>query len=667
MAPDAFDRFNGRDSEKGDAFDRFEVEEESAPKSFARTLLQIPQGIAEATPPGLAAGFHSLLAQGEVNDPEDLERIRAISEREGIPFDEEGYKEAGQRALGTIPTVSNIGSAIEDRTGIPLEPKTRLQKGIRLASTAGKAIPKPSAAAPKGYAIRGTDTGLPRPVLGAAVAGTNEALYQAGVPEVVSNIASFGIIKPTSAGSGQVSVGQSKKESGLTNRQYEKLKNPREVDASTVSKINEKTEKEFRDLTNKIIEKSPSKEVHENLLNDASFKKNAAEAFEKVEELSKNLPKEFSTQSIKKDLANSIAKKKNEGLTPSEFDKAHNKFLQQFIEETPEKAFTSKEIVEQFRKNNKQLSEAYEPGQSFAYNRAKREALQEYNSILGDMIEREYPNSEFSKLFKETNKRWSDISNVESIHEFLDNVFKEKIDFKSAKQLFTKNGMTVPFKRALGKEGFAKFETLLNDLMSTEKSMKLLKSAKDQGYGDLAKTGVAYLVHPNLAGAKLGYEALKGGYKKMFDMILDKPQLAVTWDRGINAFKRGDFKTAEKEFSILKAQDKKIESQDKMRTEALKKFNEKKSSPAQSKTTSPTANLANLGQLGAGISDSLYSGIFQALKEGKNKFAGVSDSLLIAAKPSFDAGLINSAEDLRKFADYWQKSIKNNKSQSTKI
>lgn len=573
---DAFDYYPGNDSGKGDAFDNYLPEEESLSKSSLRTALQIPQGIAEATPYGIATGAWNLAAQGELQDPEDLEHIRKIAHREGIPFNEEEFLQKGQEAISYIPTISNLGRIAEEKTGIPLEAKTRLQKGLRFASTATKAIPKPSAQAPKGFTFRGMNTGLPRPVLGAGVEGVRETLIEMGIPEQIADLASFAIVKKTPESGGVFSVGKDTKPSGMISRRYEKLTNPKEVAPSTIQKINSKTEKEFRDLTDKIIEVSPIKETHEALAKDITFKKNAAEALNDVQVLADTLPKTFKSKSLKSDLENIITKKKNEALTPSEFDKAHNKFVKQFIEETPDKPFTASQIVKQYRKNNSQLSEVYEPGQSFAYNRAKREALLDYNRSLASMIEKEFPGSEFSKLFKETNKRWADISNSEAITHFLDDLFTGKTNFKVARQIFDKAGMTIPFKKALGGEGFAKFETLLNDLVSTEKGMKMLKSAENSGWPDLAKTASSYILHPTAAKTKIGYDLLKGGYNKIFEWLLDKPQMAVVWDRGINAFKKGNYKAAEKEFKTLRASEIAFDAKEKSRVDSLKKFNQKK-------------------------------------------------------------------------------------------
>ena len=112
-----------------------EEEEEGFWKSASRTALQIPQGILEGTLPGMIAGAIPLVGMGEALDPEEIEHIKKISEREGIPFDEEKYMQAVQGASEAFPTVSNIARGIESKTGLPLEAKTPIQKGVNILST----------------------------------------------------------------------------------------------------------------------------------------------------------------------------------------------------------------------------------------------------------------------------------------------------------------------------------------------------------------------------------------------------------------------------------------------------------------------------------------------------------------------------------------------------
>jgi hypothetical protein len=61
--------------------------------------------------------------------------------------------------------------------------------------------------------------------------------------------------------------------------------------------------------------------------------------------------------------------------------------------------------------------------------------------------------------------------------------------------------------------------------------------------------------------------------------------------------------------------------------------------------------IIDLGGMGKGITANLYEGLFESLKKGSSKFAGIEDPLLKRAKPLFDSGKIKSAEDLQKFAN----------------
>lgn len=567
---DAFDRMNGVDEGNGDAFDRFPVNEESLGKSSARTVLQIPQGVAEGTKLGLAASLFQFLAAGETDiGVDEFHRLRKLYEDRGEKFNEEGYEEARQQLLQNIPTVSNLGRITEEKTGIPLEPKTRLQKDLRLASLATKALPESP-----GLTFRGATTGLSRPILGAGIGGASETLHQLGIPEPLNELASFAILKPVAPGAPIFSIGPSKKPSGMTNQRFEKLKKPTEVSESAISKVNDRLESEFRTISDNIIKESPIKDTYENLKNDFGFKQKSSEGFENVNQLAESYQNKYKTSDLTKKLSEEALKKTNKGISPSEFDKKHNEFIKDFIKDAKKGEFTTSDLVSQYRKNNKSLGEAYEPGQSFAHNNAKREALLDYNKTIAEMIEKEHPNTEFSNLFKKTNQKWTEISDAEAINKFLDGLFEGKIQYQKGRQFFDKQGMTVPFKRAMGKEGFAKFETLMSDLMSTEQASKLMRQAKSKGFVSLAKTGVAYLVHPSVAGYKIGFDILKGSYKKAFEYLLDKPQLAITWDKGIKATQAGNFKVAQEEFSKLEsAINPRLQEAKK---EAVKSFNKNK-------------------------------------------------------------------------------------------
>ncbi|HEY4830940.1 MAG TPA: hypothetical protein VIH61_00030 [Waddliaceae bacterium] len=536
--PDAFDKFPGTDTAKGDAFDRFPVRKEGFLKSAARTAYQIPSGIAQAK--SYPLDLLQMAGIGHALDPEELEHLRKIHEREGIPFDEEKYLQGVQSAGEYFPTQGNIERLLEEKTGAPLTPKNKIQKALKLGSLAGAATP--GSLLQKGIAAVGAPS----------ISGATQA---AGLPEGVADVLGLGVAGIAGAKTpGELNIGKANKPSGLTERRFEKLGKPKEVSSKKIAQINEKIENDFRNIASDIIEKSPIEETYSNLKQDIGFKKQARESFKDVEKLADQLPEKFSTVDLEKELVRTAFKKKGTGFTPSEYDTSHKKFIKDFLKKTPKQDITAKDLVTQYRKNNEALTEAYEPGQSFAYNRGKRQALTDYNKSIALIIEKKFPDSEFSNLFTSTNKKWSQIMDAEAIDKFMDKMFEGKIRFEKCKNFFEKEGMSIPFKRAMGEEGFKNFEQLMKDFMEYEPAHRMMKVAKLKGFDSLANSALAYLIHPKIGLAKSVYGLSKAAYKKLFESVLDKPQLAVTWDKGVKAFKKGDFKAAEQNFNKLKAE-----------------------------------------------------------------------------------------------------------------
>jgi hypothetical protein len=75
--------------------------------------------------------------------------------------------------------------------------------------------------------------------------------------------------------------------------------------------------------------------------------------------------------------------------------------------------------------------------------------------------------------------------------------------------------------------------------------------------------------------------------------------------------------------------------------------------PQEAAGTHPeaTQKTIDLSGMAKGMTDNLYGGLFQALKEGKDRFAGIKDPILAQAKPLFESGRIKSADDLRRFVN----------------
>ena len=559
-----FPRNNG----KGDAFDQLPDEnQEPWWKDLSRTALQIPQALADTTTPGIIANMWQMLAVGEVMDPEEIEHIEMIAKREGVPFDKEAYIEAAENALNSVPTVSNIAREVEEKTGIPLEPKTRIQKGLRFLTTASRL-------SPKGYTIRGMNTSLPKPVLGAAVEGTKEVLTELGLPEQVSELASFGILKQPTKGSGSISIGSKQKPSGLTERNFEKTQKPKEISETAYKNINEKVGSDFKNISDQIIKESPVGETFDNLRQNPAFKQESRELIKQAQEIADEIPGNFDVKSLKKEYAD-ISAKKTKGFAESEYDIKYKKFMKEASNSIDAKKNSPGKLVEQYRKNNDDLTKYFEPGSSKALNNAKRDSLLDQNRAIANFMEKNFPESELSSVFKEGNERWTKIMDAEAVDSFVDELFKDKINYKKMNEFFDQQGYEFKFKRALGEKGYKDFQQLLKDTLSSESAYKMLNVAKDKGYNELFTTGLAYILHPELGTAKFGFDASKKTYKGIINTLIDKPQIGITWKEGIKDLKKGDFKSAEKKFNILNNEIITNESKELLRQDALKKYNKK--------------------------------------------------------------------------------------------
>lgn len=528
---------------------------ESTLKSWLRTAAQVPLGVGQALT--YPIDIFQMIGRGIALDPEEIDHIRMIHERElGTPFDEEKYRQAVESVAGTVPTQSNLERLIEEKTGLPLQPKTKGQKLLRLASSAGKFS---------------TGTLVQKGVAGAAAAGTAAGLEELGVPEPIAELGGLVVSGVAAKATPAVKIKPVTKPSGLTTRRFEKIKEPTVVPSKKIEQIHSKLEGDFRKIKDEIIKDSPISKTKSTLEENPAFKAEVEEQFKKVESLAEQLPEKISTDKVKKSIMKKLSEKEGTGFSPSEYDKDYKKFMNEFVNETPKKEIGAKDLVSQYRKNNKSLSEAYDPSRSRAFNRGKKDAILDYNRAIADVMEEVFPDTEFRKLFKETNKQWAQIADAEAIDKFIDGIFDGEVKFKKGRKFFENANEARPFKRALGDKNFPKFEQLMKDLLSTEKPAQMLKIAKQKGFSDLVETTGAFIIHPTIGKAKLAYDVSKKSYRSLVNAFIDQPQYMFTLEKGLNALKKGDFTEAEKSFNSLEKDVKKLEES---RVKALGKFSE---------------------------------------------------------------------------------------------
>lgn len=147
--------------------------------SVPRAIAQVPLGLAEAAGPGLLASVLKTVGKGEalgaLDDelsPERIADLRSKFPQFEIPeVDREKYLQSVEEAASSFPTVENISRFIEEKTGIPLQPKSELDNSIRFISSVG------------GFARGGPAEKI---FSGLKAETAKRVLDQVGVPEPVS-------------------------------------------------------------------------------------------------------------------------------------------------------------------------------------------------------------------------------------------------------------------------------------------------------------------------------------------------------------------------------------------------------------------------------------------------------------------------------------------------
>jgi hypothetical protein len=505
-------------------------------KSGARTAAQVPLSALQRWTWPLS--LLQLAGQGEaIGGLEELEeRIPELMEKfpqapwpENFSKEEfrKQYQEGLQQANQYFPSQQNAERIVEEKTGIPLQPKTALQKTIRLGGTA--ATFRPGGLAEKGTAA------VVAPV-------AKKALEVAGVPEGLAEAG--GLLASGLAPTAEVS--KSVKPSGMPERRFESVSKPTKISPARHEKITESVEQDFRKISDQILQKN---KTYSALKEDNLFKEKVSGLFDEVDKLAEQVEGAIYPSEIRASLRKKVAEHGEKGISPDEFERAYRKEIKRIMKETPLSDLTAQQGVAQFRKNNKALKEHYEPGKSSAFNRAKKQALLDYNKAIEEQFSKNYPDTQFEKTFKFTNKRWQEISDVEAAEGFIQDVFDGKINYSKAKEIFSKDKehTSRPFKRLLGDDGFKAFKELTEDLLSSEKAYAQLKKASDQGYKDLAQLGTEYLIHPKIATTHI---LAKSG-RRLYQMLLDKPKLAVEWKNALDNLKAGKLAEAQVQFKNL--------------------------------------------------------------------------------------------------------------------
>jgi hypothetical protein len=338
------------------------------------------------------------------------------------------------------------------------------------------------------------------------------------------------------------------KPSGLPERKFESLKKQTKVFPETHKRAVEAIESDFRSLTSDLLKKT--NKSYEAILEDPEFKSKISDLFRKVESSAAEYTEPTFSRSMVKTLNKELEDTGRKGMTISDAEKVKSKYLRRYLKDSTKKS-TATQRLDQYRKNNEELSKLFPYGDKALENIGRREALEAYQRAIASGIEENYPNSEFSDLFKFTNKRWSEIKKIETLDKYLDALFsKDKIKFSHAEKALTDPKRAERLKNAIGKETFEDFKQLNKDLLSQENALKLLQS-KGYKITDLSNAVKSYLVKPGIAKTLFGVDFLQKVYRR----TLSDPKKVRQWRNALKDMKKGKVENALSTLNTLAKED----------------------------------------------------------------------------------------------------------------
>ncbi len=514
-------------------------------KKAVRTAVQAPLGLLKK----FRASYIPDLVKGAVEGASQNVLAEMAEEDPNLRPGGKGYQQA-QEAMGSLskymPTQGLLEQILEEKTGAPLSPQTPLQKALRMGGeAAGFRTGSLGHKATAGFVTPALEKLLEMVEL----PGTDGAK----IPEIYRQTAAF-------AGGQATPAPKLTKElhpSGLTKRRFESLDKPTKVSPAKYQQIVESIEGDVRKLSEDLLKKEP---LTKEALEDPTYQQRLDEGLAQVGEKAKEIPFNFSPKQLRSFMQRRLNTwlRERKGVSLSESEKTFVEEFRKIMEDVSEgrQEYNTKDLVDQYRKYNQSLGEYFDPTKPKGANQGKRDALLEANRSVAEFFDTVFPGTEFSNLFKDTNKRFSRKADLETVSNTMDAMFEGgKINFKIAEKILDprKANLRRSFQNAMGKEGFSAFEKGLKDLQGMKNPLGLLKKAESAGFGKLATLAGSYLLHPTLAKGKLALDVIK----ELPKAFLDKPQLAITWESALNDLKKGRFKESQYQFEKLESEMKK--------------------------------------------------------------------------------------------------------------
>lgn len=487
-----------------------------------------------------------------------------VANKLGAP--EEVTQQAGDftRKIFNAPTSEDINQRFVDAGINPY------------AQTGAGRIVGQGAEAVGGAAALGVPPGaLPAIGLG-GVAG--QGLREAGAPEWVATTADIGIsLDPRRA---VQNVFSSKvASSGLPQRGFSTITKTTKVSEGTKKAIVQNLSDDFKQVSNRILGTQESVQA---IRNNPAYRQELNQAFQQVETLAGQIPETINTREIQGNFSNRIKGKATRGYADSEFEKSlqkQAKAVEKGFEVTPRREVKTavldaygnpttqvieakgkdvavSDVVGQFRKNNQQLTEYFEPGKSGAANRAKKTALLEHNKAIADTLEKRFPNSEFVKTFKKSNADFEKLMQFEYVEEQIGKAFVDnKINFKQLQKQLDNQPFQRNLKGLIGEGMQKEYNGLIREFLSLEDPYKLLRTARAKGVSEqLITLALPYLLGPKVGGSATVIKGAAYLFGRGREYLLRNPKIITDWRQGIMNFKKGNYPAAIRAFQQVERQ-----------------------------------------------------------------------------------------------------------------
>lgn len=407
---------------------------------------------------------------------------------------------------------------------------------------------------------------------------TGQGLREAGAPEWAA-IAADLIISADPRNLVRNIFSPATSSSGLTQRGFSQVTTPTKVSEGTKRAIVQNLEDDFKQVSNRILGTQESVQA---IRNNPGYRQQLNQDFQKVESLAAQIPETINTKEIQASFNNQVKTQPYRGYADSEFEKAfqrQSKAVNRSLQVTPETTRTStlldqygnpikqtipargkevsvSDIVGQYRKNNQQLTEYFEPGKSGAVNRAKKAALLEHNKAITNTLEKKFPNSEFVNTFKKSNANFEKLMQYEYVDEQIGKAFTDnKINFKQLSKQLDNPAFQRNLKGLVGESMQKEYNGLMREFISLEDPYKLLRAARKKGLAENLITYAApYLFGPKVGGIATALKLGAYGYKNLQEYILQRPVLIKNWRQGIINFKKGNYPAAIRAFQEVERQ-----------------------------------------------------------------------------------------------------------------